>query len=56
MRESKHRQSFCIDITEEIAYGTHWIGGWEGPRAGLDALEKKKKIAMPRIEPGASNS
>jgi hypothetical protein len=22
--------------------GTHWIGGWVGPRAGLDAVEKKK--------------
>jgi hypothetical protein len=21
----------------------HWIGGWVGPRAGLDAVEKKKK-------------
>jgi hypothetical protein len=24
----------------EIAPGTHWIGGWVGPRAGLDAGEK----------------
>jgi hypothetical protein len=22
---------------------THWIGGWVGPRAGLDAMEKKNK-------------
>jgi len=22
------------------APGTHWIGGWMGPRAGLDAVEK----------------
>jgi hypothetical protein len=21
---------------------THWIGGWVGPRAGLDAVEKRK--------------
>jgi hypothetical protein len=20
--------------------GTHWVGGWVGPRAGLDDLEK----------------
>jgi hypothetical protein len=26
----------------EIALGTHWIGGWVGPRAGLDAVEKRK--------------
>jgi hypothetical protein len=24
----------------EIAIGTHWIGGWVGPRAGLDIVEK----------------
>jgi hypothetical protein len=23
----------------EIAPGTHWIGGFVGPRAGLDAVE-----------------
>jgi hypothetical protein len=22
--------------------GTHWIGGWVGPRAGLENLEKRK--------------
>jgi hypothetical protein len=22
--------------------GTHWIGGWVGPRAGLDMVEKRK--------------
>jgi hypothetical protein len=21
---------------------THWVGGWEGPRAGLGAVEKRK--------------
>jgi hypothetical protein len=26
----------------ERAPGTHWIGGWVGPRAGLDDMEKKK--------------
>jgi hypothetical protein len=25
---------------EERVTGTHWIGGWVGPRAGLDAVEK----------------
>jgi hypothetical protein len=24
----------------ETASGTHWIGGWVGPRAGMDAVEK----------------
>jgi hypothetical protein len=29
--------------------GTHWIGGWVGPRAGLDAVVKRK-IRSPRRE------
>jgi hypothetical protein len=31
----------------ERALGTHWIGGWVGFRAGLDA-ESKRKIPNPR--------
>jgi hypothetical protein len=26
----------------EIAHGTHWIGGWVGPRASQNAVEKRK--------------
>jgi hypothetical protein len=29
--------------------GTHWIGGWVGPRAVLDAVVKRK-IPSPRRE------
>jgi hypothetical protein len=25
--------------------GTHWIGGWVGPRAGLDFWRKEKSLA-----------
>jgi hypothetical protein len=31
----------------EEAPGTHWIGGWVGPRAGLDALDKRKILPLP---------
>jgi hypothetical protein len=31
------------------APGTHWIGGWVGPRAVLDAAVKRK-IPSPRRE------
>jgi hypothetical protein len=27
---------------EERTPGTHWIGGWVGPRAGLDAGARRK--------------
>jgi hypothetical protein len=35
--------------TRERTPGTHWIGGWVGPRAVLDA-GVKRKIPSPRRE------
>jgi hypothetical protein len=35
---------------EERAPGTHWIGGWVGPRAGLDDVEKRKFLTLPGLE------
>jgi hypothetical protein len=35
---------------EEIAPGTHWIGGWVGHRAGLDDVEKRKFCTLPGLE------
>jgi hypothetical protein len=32
------------------APGTHWIGGWVGPRAGLDYMEKRKFLTLPGLE------
>jgi hypothetical protein len=34
--------------------GTYWRGGWEGPRAGLDVVERRKILLLPGIEPRAS--
>jgi hypothetical protein len=34
----------------ERAPGVHWIGGWADPRAGLDNMEKRKFLALPRLE------
>jgi hypothetical protein len=28
--------------SRERVPGTHWVGGWVGPRAGLDAVVKRK--------------
>jgi hypothetical protein len=40
---------------EEIAPGTHWIGGWVGHRRGLDAMEKKEILPLPGIESRTSS-
>jgi hypothetical protein len=31
---------------EDIAPGTHWIGGWVDRRAGLDYVKKRKSLAL----------
>jgi hypothetical protein len=30
--------------------GTHWIGGWVDPRAGLDGVEKFKFLTLQGLE------
>jgi hypothetical protein len=35
---------------EEKASDAHWIGGWVGPRAGLDDVEKRKFLTLPGLE------
>jgi hypothetical protein len=37
-------------IAEERAPGTHWIGGWVDPRAGLEDLEKRNFLTLPGLE------
>jgi hypothetical protein len=32
----------CRFTPKETATGTHWIGGWVGPRAVLDAVVRRK--------------
>jgi hypothetical protein len=36
----------------EIAPRTHWIEGWVGPRAGLDAVEKRKILPCRELNLG----
>jgi len=33
-------------IAGEINPSIHWIGGWEGPMSGLDAVSKEIKILL----------
>jgi hypothetical protein len=37
-------------IPRERVPGTHWIGGWVGPRDVLDAMVKKNSQPPPGIE------
>jgi hypothetical protein len=30
--------------------GTHWIGGWVGPKTGLDDVEKSEISPLPGLE------
>jgi hypothetical protein len=34
----------------ETAPGTHWIGGWVDPRAGLNDMEKMKFLTFSKLE------
>jgi hypothetical protein len=38
-------------VTGKIAPGIHWIGGWVGPRAGLDKRTKRKLLSLSWIQP-----
>jgi hypothetical protein len=35
---------------EERAPGTHCVGGWVGPRASQDDVEKRKLLTLPGLE------
>jgi hypothetical protein len=30
--------------------GAHWLGGWVGPRAGLDDVKRRKFLTLPELE------
>jgi hypothetical protein len=34
----------------ERASGTHWIGGWVGPRASLEDVKNRKFLTLPGLE------
>jgi hypothetical protein len=40
----------CHFTSGESAPGTHCIGGWADPRAGLDDVEKGKLLTLPGLE------
>jgi hypothetical protein len=40
----------CRFTPRERAPGTHWIGSWVSPRAGLDDVEKRKFLTLPGLD------
>jgi hypothetical protein len=40
----------CRFTPGERAHGTHWTGGWVGPRAGLDDMEERKILDLTGTE------
>jgi hypothetical protein len=40
----------CRFTPGERAPGTHWIGGWVGPRTYLDDVEKRKFLTLSGLE------
>jgi hypothetical protein len=46
----KQEQELRKFVFNERAPGTHWIGGWVDPRAGLDDVEKRKLLTLPGLE------
>jgi hypothetical protein len=40
----------CRFTPGERGPGTRWIGGWVGPRTGLDDVEKNKFLTLPGLE------
>jgi hypothetical protein len=47
---------WVVNFTPRLLYhsgkrpGTHYIGGWVNPRAGMDDLEKRKFLTLPGFE------
>jgi hypothetical protein len=42
----------CRFTPGERAPGTHWVGGWVGPRVGLDAVKKINILHFRQSNPG----
>jgi hypothetical protein len=42
--------SETLNTPGEEPPGTHWIGGWVDPRAGLDDMEKRKLLTVLGLE------
>jgi hypothetical protein len=55
MEVSGQLHALATLLPVEIAPGNHWMGGWVGPRPGLDAMEKRKAFPLMGIKLWLSN-
>jgi hypothetical protein len=39
----------CFTLRERVS-GTHWTESWVGPKTGLDDMEKRKFLTLPRLK------
>jgi hypothetical protein len=47
----KNKYNFQKVFTpRERTLGTHWIGGWVGPKTGLNVVEKRNILPLPGIK------
>jgi hypothetical protein len=49
MEVSGHLHATAALPPGESAPGTHWVGRWVDPRAGLDDVEKRKFLTLPGL-------
>jgi hypothetical protein len=56
MDVSGQLQTPAVLHSGKTAAGTYWIRGSLGPKFGLNAVEKRKILTLPAIEPGPSSS
>jgi hypothetical protein len=50
MEVSGQLQASVALLLGERGPGTHWIGGWVGPRTSLDDVEKRKCLPLLGLE------
>jgi hypothetical protein len=48
MEESDQLHAPAALLPVERAPGTHWVEAWVGPRAGLEAMDKRKSLTSAR--------
>jgi hypothetical protein len=56
MEVKDHHHSPAALPPGKVPSDTHWIGGWVGSRAGLDAKDRRQILHLLGIEPLVSSA